>query len=379
MQFYEQFTMWRSLKRASKKEYKTSTWEDFYSREINTILSSNSEISKNERAYSNSLIMEKSWFAEGCPYYKLWPGVFDQFISTRLDIDTQYLKAPHKSFSIYFPDIEESILNFTASDGTFFVNSILIEHWDVKQINEARTNNRMIHTMEDTFSHPIFNSLSIKDSKKDTGMIKVRIDFKPKKCNEVYLSDAEYNPELKEMIKKINPPSMFFRNIPILPEKTIEECIGDFIDTPSKDEPNSIVPAAVIEACFRVLVGIYFVSTGSQKVLEYDVISKHLNAYRKMREGGDKKAKQYEEKAKNKGKYGWNVGPERKDRHLILPKGVTYEEALREAGSRELLYRHTRGGHWHLYWIGMNRTKPIIKWVEETIVKPDLPIRPIRR
>jgi len=381
MKFHDQFTMWRSFKRMDKKEFKNLSWKDFYDEHISSSLLQykNSPLGQKSSADLASLSLEKNWFIEGCPYYKIWPGVFDQFTSTRLDIDTRYLRPPHFSFSIYFPDIDESLLSFEADNTIFHIHSILVEHWDAEQVNKARSENRMLKTMESSFDHPIFQKLGIKDHKQNTGMIKVRVDFKSKIANDLYLSDVKDMPELKEALRKINPPCMFFRNIPILPDRTIEECIGDFVDVPSRDSSTNSIPSSVIEACFRCLVGIYFVSTGSQKVLEYDVISKHLNAYRKMREEGDKKAKQYEEKAKKKGKYGWNVGPDRKDRHLILPKGITYDEALREAGSRELLYQHTRGGHWHLYWVGMNRTKPIIKWVEETTVRKDLPIRPIKR
>ena len=236
-------------------------------------------------------------------------------------------------------------------------------------------------SIKDVFSDRIKNGLKIDEY--NTGILNIRIEFQTGEFSDKYLTGAKIPNNIVNIFKEIHPPSNFFKTVPIVPNKTIEDVIGEIVDIKAYDNasPEESVPASIIEACFRILIGIYFVSTGSQKVLEYDVISKHLDAYRKMREEGkNKEAKNYEAKAKKKGKFGWNVGPGRKNRHLILPKGVTYDEAMREAGSRELLYQHTRGGHWHLYWVGSKESqKPIVKWVEETVVKPDLPIRPIKR
>ena len=377
MQFHEPFLLWRGLKKVDKETYRNVSWEEFYNRQI-----AKSIVVDGESGTGASLSMEKMWLSDGCPYYKIWPGVFDQFVSTRMDIDTQFLKSPHKAFAINFPDIEEPLLSFKIKDDTFFITSILVEDFTSEEVNATRDKVGLLKSVRNMFSDPAFAHLNILEHERETGIIKVRIDFKTKELSERYIEDITSDKETVNFIKQVNPPGQFFRNIPVVPNRTIEETIGIFVDTPAMvtNFSDEVIPASVIEACFRVLVGIYFVSTGSQKVLEYDVISKHLNAYRKMREDGNsKRCQEYESKAKKKGKFGWNVGSERKDRHLKLPKGMTYDEALRDAGSRDLLYQHTRGGHWHTYKIGEGRKQVIVKWVEETTVRKDLPIRPIKR
>jgi len=385
MQFYEPFIMWRALKKFDKEEYKQVSWREFYAKSIaQAWVHKDEKVDPRGHSYgmeAQSLSAENFWLREGCPYYKIWPGVFDQFASTRMDIDTKFLKPPHKAFAICFPKLEDPLLSFKVHGSTFGVTAILVEHFTINEVNETRKHGLLLKSMKEVFKDETFSKLDIDEY--NTGILKIRIEFKSEEFPDRYMTGIEISEAMKKEFKGINPPSEFFRNIPIVPNKTIEEVIGDIVDVQAYDDasPEETVPASVIEACFRIIIGIYFVSTGSQKVLEYDVISKHLNAYRKMREeGNEKKASEYEGKAKKKGKFGWNVGAERKDRHLILPKGMTYDEALREAGSRELLYQHTRGGHWHLYWVGSkNNQKPIIKWVEETTVRKDLPIRPIKR
>ena len=385
MQFYEPFIIWRALKKIDKEEYKQVSWQEFYAKQIaSSVTRKDDLVALHGHSYgmeAQSLSIEHSWLKEGCPYYKIWPGVFDQFASTRMDIDTKFLKAPHNTFAIYFPKLEDPLISFKIYGKTFAVSSILVSHFTSEEINQSRQTYGLMKSIKELFNDKAFSKLNIDEY--NTSIIKIRIEFKSNEFQDRYFSGVELSDYMKEQCKNVNPPGEFFRNVPIISNATIEDVIGEFVDVKAYDDasPEEVVPASVIETCFRILIGIYFVSTGSQKVLEYDVLSKHLEAYRKMKEEeNSKKVKEYEIKARQKGKYGWNVGVERKDRHLILPRGMTYEEALREAGSRKLLYQHTRGGHWHLYWIGSKGSqKPVVKWVEETTVKPDLPIRPLKR
>lgn len=379
MEFYEPFIMWRAFKKIDKEAYQNVSWRDFYSKHISWSL-----VSKGSSTMEcNSLSFEQDWLREGCPYYKIWPGVFDQFVSTRMDIDTKFLKPPHESFAIYFPKLEEPLLSFKIKEEVFFVRAIIVQHiTHDEMINGLQEAKELLSMRYNKYAEgsPL-SKMRPEDYK--MGIIKIRIEFSSKQFSERYLDILDKDSSCRDIFKNINPPGEFFRNIPILPDTTIEKAIGEFVDIQAFDDsdPSEKIPASIIESCFRIIIGIYFVSTGSQKVLEYDVLARHLEAYRRMREDGDNDGCiDYERRAKAKGKYGWNVGADRKDRHLILPKGMTYDEAMREAGSRELLYQHTRGGHWHLYWVGTKVSQqPIVKWVEETTVRPDLPIRPIKK
>jgi len=374
VKFYECPTWFQMMKQMSPEQYKRNkvSWQDFYKDQIFEAIRSQGKESWQGLLSAPNLMAESQWLRLGKPYYKIWPGVFDPFIATRMDISTDFLRPPHKAFAILFPDIEEPLLSFQMASGLWEIRSILVEHFSAEEVEE---------TKGDGISTPldkIFPHSKHKDQKR--GVLKVRLDFINKDPNNPYITSAE--PEMQDLLRKINVPSIFIRNIEITPHMTIEKAIGEFVDVEPEDDSifgeKDAVPASIVEACFRLVVGICFVSTGSQKVLERDVLSKHLNAYReRMAEGDTKKCKEIERKAKDKGKFGWNVGIDRHGRHLVLPKGVTYEDAVNKAGGRHLLYQHERGAHWHLYWTGEGRKTPVVKWVEETTVRSDLPVKPI--
>jgi hypothetical protein len=137
------------------------------------------------------------------------------------------------------------------------------------------------------------------------------------------------------------------------------------------------IPVSVMDAMMRLLIAVHFLATGSHKVLEFDVLSKHLSAYRAL-EVNNPKRKEYEKKAQIAGKYGWNISYGRAERGLKLPNGISYEDAVRSAGGRELLYQHTRGGHWHTVRIGQGRKDIKVIWYDETVVRSDLPPCPLK-
>jgi hypothetical protein len=374
MKFYEPTTWFGLQKKFAPHRITGSSMgdiRDFYHREISESLVNRSQWQGLLSA--SNMMAELEWYKRGKPYYKIWPGVFDPFIATRLDISTNYLRAPHRAFVILLPEIDEPLLSFSMSSGVWSVCSILVEDYSAEEVKRS-VEAGLVSPLDQAFPNS-------RHKDKERGIIKIRIDFESKEGLDKYLDEV---PEYKDALGGTNIPSTFFRNIEVVPDVMIETAIGEFIDIAACEKGNytidpaqEIVPAEIVEACFRLVIGIYFISTGSQKVLEYDVLSKHLTAYQQMRDKGDwAKCKEYERQARAKGKYGWNVGIDRKGRDLILPKGVTYEDAVKQAGGSHLLYRHHRGGHWHLYWTGTGKQTPVVKWVDETVVRPDLPIKP---
>jgi hypothetical protein len=272
----------------------------------------------------NQLLVEALWHMERMPYYKIWAGVFDAFIKTRLDIDSSLVKLPHECFAIRLPKTDEPILSFDFDGGTAFVKSIIIQGAD--------------KIME--------------DGSKGSGIM-LQICFE---------SDGKI--KVWNVVGGAN----------MIHGKTIEECIH--YDNP----PNNVglcVPESIIEACVRLSIATCFLATGSHKVLEYDVLTKHLDAYREEKEKNAAKRKDYEKQAKKKGKFGWNIGGGRTKRGLKLPNGVSYSSACKSAGGRELLYQHVRGGHWHTVRYGEGRQKIKVVWFEPTTVRGDLPPAPM--
>jgi hypothetical protein len=275
------------------------------------------------------ILMEYLWYADKQPYYKIWDGVFDTFIKTRLDVEATLLKFPHRVFAIRLPKTDEGLITFKMPDGKdATIVSLLISGGNAG--GDADSNfaimNWSLYVIVDGEDFQIF--------------------------------------------------SIYGRSILQKDGSTIEDNIF-----PSEDdlENNGLFPVAknVIDACVRLVVATCFLATGSHKVLEYDVLTKHLNAYREEKNKNKAKRKDYEVKAKKKGKYGWNIGGGMRGRSLKLPNGVDFETACKNAGGRELLYQHVRGGHWHTVRYGEGRQKIKVVWFEPTTVRGDLPPAPM--
>ena len=59
-------------------------------------------------------------------------------------------------------------------------------------------------------------------------------------------------------------------------------------------------------------------------------------------------------------------------RRLKIPRGVSYHEAMKKAGGRELFYAYYRCGHWRKQRCGKKYLDAKVIWVDLTVVRPDL-------
>lgn len=330
MRFYD---VWTIYKEFGKKYGYSLNPNQFYRNVVNEYMRLKKEPNTPPRfdfipylSFHNA-VSEQQWYKNNMPYYNVWPGVFDTFIKTRLDIKAKLLKFAHPSFAIRIPIMDEPLLSFKYQGYNAWIESLII-----------------LGEKPDQFY--------------DTTGISIKA---------IYRID--------------HPDHLFpgtFNQVTRIPEDcTIEE--GFTRDAVVNKDHNGVdysIPSSIVDACCRLTVAVAFLSTGSHKILEYDVLSKHLDAYRAIRD--EKKRKEYEDKAKEKGKFGWNIGHGRGDRHLQIPRGISYEQACREAGGRELLYQHVRGGHWHTVRCGAGKEDIKVVWFEDTVVRKDLPPKPLK-
>ena len=329
---------------------------------------------------------EWMWIKAHKPYYKVWPGIFDEFIATRMDIDAELLKPPHQQFAIYLPKTEDPLLSYETQGTTYYLSTILVRHVeegtefsDIRDIVKSKNKLELAKGMLDAIRGETPGQFLEHD------LLQLRMEFLSPSQNVSRLTEETFSERGKDIKVKHNSylvPAWTYINHHMKKGMTIEENLGDIRDIPSHmSEDGHTVPASIMEACYRLVVAVYFLATGSHKVLEQDVLSKHLKKYRELDPDNtlhQKEKKLIERMAKDKGKFGWNIGRGLEDRHLKLPRGVTYEEAVREAGGRELLYQHVRGGHWHTVRYGHGRQKQKVVWFDRTTVRPDLPPAPFK-
>jgi len=266
----------------------------------------------------NAILFTLDWFENGRPYYKIYSAVMDQFLKTRIDISGDLLRVPHQCFAIRLPNLDHPYLSWQYKGTLYYVKSILV-----------------------------------------------------RECCDViaYAINCSCDEWEKE---KYKGDCIVVRNIVINKEVSIEE---NFSAQPNimYNGTDMSFPSEIQDACIRLIVSTCFIATGSHKILEYDVLQKHLDAYKKLK-GNSERKKKYRQTAKKKGKYGWNIGRD-EGRDLHLPRGVNYVDGIRKAGGRELLFSHIRGGHWHTVCFGSKRLLRKVVWFDSTVVKPELPCK----
>jgi len=300
----------------------------------------------------NALTFTHQLIKNDRPYYKVYPEVFEAVSGTTLDLAMEDWHLPFDVFEIRMPKTETPLLPI--DDGSRVgVSSIQV------------------------FRHPERRFAQMIEA--DTAM--------------TYKYAQRYRPDLAPMFR-------FNKNIAIqlnvrdfdTPQPgyqqfllgTITHYSGHTIRDATADVVERLVDACPAneferiadwawEKSIKLALGVSLLATGSQKILQPDVLSKHLNAFNEMRAKGDTAGcKAIVAKARQKGKFGWNVGKPT-DRRLPLSQNPSYPRSEGKGGRR--IWGSIRCGHWHKYRVGAGRKTVKIMWVNPTVVRPDLPLR----
>lgn len=124
---------------------------------------------------------------------------------------------------------------------------------------------------------------------------------------------------------------------------------------------------AMMANIMRLAVSIGFLSD-NPSICEHDILSKDRSNF----DGGSEDQRQtIIERAKRRGKNGYNVGNDL----MFLGERPEGESRFGESTGRELQYAHIRGGHPHAVRYGPGKKFVKIKWFAPTTVRDDLPFK----
>lgn len=303
------------------------SWEEFFDAQIEGLHASRHDPGQ-IHSY-NHLIMQERWYALGKPYYKVWPTMVDLFTTTRLDIPVEALRVPYEAFAIYLPS--EPILTFQDGGQDWWVHSMLIggSEFTVRADGE----------------------------RVDQPALTVWVDIGEKGPNGMTVFSHQ----------RAN----------FVAGGTIEEGFGKIKHPTAEVGVN--VPDEIMDASIRLSIAVCFLAVGGGRVVERDILSRHLEAYLAEREDSPKR-QAWEEKSIKYGLGGWHIGRDRCERGLSFTRGVQYADAVRDGQSgRSLLFTHWRGAHFHTYRKGPGRNQLEVKWIEPIQVRKDLPPKPLKR
>lgn len=255
---------------------------------------------------------EAQWVGNGKPYFKLWPGVIPLLSTVCVDVPWSCLKLPFSAFVVRLPVGQEQL---TISDA-FRVQSILCCRLDGPQMT------------------------------RDAMCIYIDIGEK----------DERGFPMAGQCI-------MAFED-----DKTIEQSFKEIpIKHPEYGVGIKTIPDEVRAACLRLVVSACFLSTGCDRLVSPDVLSKDLAAYIEAHKHQDsQRIKAIEERAVRRGKLGFNVGREERFRPIFTQQG---DDEGGDPTGRELHFSHQRRAHFRV-------SGGKVIFVRQCTVRPDLPPTP---
>ncbi len=121
----------------------------------------------------------------------------------------------------------------------------------------------------------------------------------------------------------------------------------------------------VLLNCLRLVATVGFMANCTdEEFLEYEVIAKHRA---KFGDADDATKKKLIDKARRRGKVGWNIGTNK-----MFIGSPPANASPGPKGKYELQSAHIRTGHLHAVRYGPGKKKVRIQWFRPTVVRPDL-------
>jgi len=124
----------------------------------------------------------------------------------------------------------------------------------------------------------------------------------------------------------------------------------------------------VMRNVLRLCVTIGFLRNGDDELITPDVLSKDRQRHKT---GTDADRQAIEDRARRRGKLGWNVGNDA----MFLPDSQAPGGHTPTSQGGELSYAHLRKGHFHAVRFGPGRSKVKLMWFRPTTVRPDKPFK----
>lgn len=306
----------------------------------------------------NSIIIDDEMLSRGRPYYQVYPEVFEAVSNTTLDLDIDDWKVPFDIFEIRLPKTDKPLIPIQPNSSLGVMSIQIFRNYYKRMFICSAENPPLTYKflksnspeMQSLFTQLVNNTA-----------VKVNIcDYN--KPQDAYKKQSVFTTLKYEEGVKIRDVT----------DHTIQRVLNkkDFYsDEPDLDDMSGCALSQVL----KLSLGVSLLATASQKILEYDVLAKQLEAYRGMKDKGDTSGyKNIENKAKKKGKFGWNIGKPRV-RRLPLSQENSYGNNVGHGSQHN--FTSYRCGHWHKYHVGIGRTQVKIKWLSPTVVRPDLPAR----
>lgn len=250
---------------------------------------------------------EDAWTEAHRPYFKIWPEVISTLTEVTVDVPVEYLKLPFPAIVIRLPKTGSPL----AIGESLQIRSLLVTDF-------SQGMNRFVYLWVD-------------------------------------IGETEPN----------GFPMLHWSRLDCLPGTTIEKSLNE---NRTPNLPGVNLRGVLVQKCLRLAVSVCFLSTGTDRLVQPDVLSKDLQAYIEARRRSDQsKVREIEQRAERRKGKGWNVGQHERLRPVIYRNPADSSQA---ESMHQLTHQHQRRAHFRLLPSGA------VAFVRQATVRPDLPVTP---
>jgi len=347
MEFYEFRTQWEHIRKHPYYRTKYLTMDEWYNEmKMMSVRYAIEEGMKGCTVLHNQSMAESTWYKQNKPYYKLYHDMIHLLARTNIDVPCEFLRTPFPAFTIRLP-VNHGI-DFLSVEDQELRSMLVDESPDQFEINPNS------YTVRSTGHRNII----------------VWMDF----------GETEHDFQNKGTTLDLSGmPVVAYNRLSIDENESIETCLSRNKQEGTEGricDEGIPITTKMADLCFRIAVAVCFLSTGADKIVEPDVLSKDLRKYLNAKEQVDTYLiEQLINKAKRRGKFGWTIG-----REIIFPN-LNKNSHGKGTAERELHYAHQRCAHFHTYRFGPKKSLAKVKFIRQLTVRPDLPAPPsvIRR
>ena len=281
---------------------------------------------------------EITWGRQGKPYYKVHPKLVEQLCTTNLaKVPARFIEVPEPYGAVAIRLAEDHPL-LTIQDGAVGIPAGSA----VKSILLTRGSSRLTENDPDWAGY------------KESAICFINLDYYTR---EIFTGQEHQKFIFMPIWYKDDNESTVAALDNFLSQTKISDKVG----------PEAF---EVFHNCLALAVTIGFLANSTDALIEPDVLNKLKNKYQEADEG---RRKELVAKSHRRGKIGYNVG---NDMMFLGDVPGRLSEPRGDGESRELHYRHIRGGHPHAVRYGPKKEKVKIMWFRPTEVRPDLPFKP---
>ncbi len=355
-----------------KQMVRNLTDEDIRVIEMNNILTSPFRDQSNRWRRMIRLMGEGAWVASGRPYYNIHPQMVKSLCNTNLDkIPAEFIEVPANLPAVVFRFADPIPTRYTDNIGCTVVKA---ENIDSPIYCRSVLFGKVPNADPDVVAQRIKQTVSQMGSYATESVEKLilRAQDDQKDITDFLVMCIDEGFRLKD--HGVERTLCNTITIQCRPGQTISQAIETTVENAAtKEQVVMLSMGERLKNLIRVIISSGFLANCPEDGLVVpDVLSNDRASYREAEKRGDQIAMNtIAERAKRRGKFGFNIGTS----EMFVGESESFGGKTSEETGRQLSHSHIRGGHPHAVRYGEGKNKVKIKWFRPTRIRPDLPFK----